>query len=142
MPGRPPREVLLCLSLWLNVSAAFFALASVPAFSPPWVVPATPPRFAVIQFWWPWMLGVFILVSALLNMPSTWEWQRRRVRSWRETVVSHRNLFLLLAVATALRFALVMRGGQYFDWDEVRYGGSATWMFAYVSTGHLGSALD
>ena len=142
MPGRLPREVLFCLSIWFGVSAVFFALASVPAFSPPWLVPATPPRFAVIQFWWPWMAGLFILVSLILIVPSTWEWQRRRVRSLREISVSHRDLFLLLAAATLLRLTLVMRGGQYFDWDEVRYGGSGTWMFAYVSTGHLGGALD
>ena len=63
--------------MWLGLSAVFFALASVPAFSPPWVVPATPPRFAVIEFWWPWTAGMFILMSVLLIAPSTWEWQRR-----------------------------------------------------------------
>lgn len=47
-----------------------------------------------------------------------------------------------MLVAALLRLVLVLRGGQYFDWDEVRYGGSTTWMFAYVSTGHFREAMD
>ncbi len=137
-----PRDVRRCLAAWLLVWALLFAGASVPAFSPPWIVAATPARFAVIQYWWPWLAGVFLLGSILLRLPLSWAFQTRSLATIRHMRVEHRAVLWLLLVATVLRFALVMRGGQYFDWDEVRYGGSATWMFAYVSTGNLRGALD
>ena len=131
-----------CLAVWVGVSATLFAIASVPAFSPPWQVPTTPDQFAVIQYWWPWLLGMFAAVSGALLWPSSWTLQSKCVASCRETLRAHRAVFWLMLTAALLRFMLVMRGGQYFDWDEVRYGGSATWMFAYVSTGHFREALD
>jgi hypothetical protein len=138
-----PRAVLVCFSAWVALWLMVVAVASVPAVSPPWTgTAATPPLFRLIDFWWPWLVAAFLAGSVVLAWPLTWQWQHRRVTAVRHVVTVHRALLWLLAAAAALRFALVMRGGQYFDWDEVRYGGSATWMFAYVSTGHFRSALD
>ncbi len=52
-----------------------------------------------------------------------------------------RRLFALLSAAVALRVALVLRGGQYFDWDEYRYG-FATIMFARLREGDVGGMVD
>jgi hypothetical protein len=52
-----------------------------------------------------------------------------------------RLLAVLLPSAAALRFALAIRGGQYFDWDEHRYGFS-TLMLARLRAADLGGALD
>jgi hypothetical protein len=84
----------------------------------------------------------FLLGSMLLLSPVTWPWQIKSVAAGRRAFREHWTLVWLLVASAALRLVLVMRGGQYFDWDEVRYGGSATWMFAYVSLGDLRNALD
>jgi hypothetical protein len=52
-----------------------------------------------------------------------------------------RLLAVLLPSAAVLRFALAIRGGQYFDWDEHRYGFS-TLMLARLRAADLGGALD
>ena len=133
----------MSLGVWLVVSALVCAVASIPAFSPPWHGPAaTPEQFAVMQFWWPYLFGIVAVVSAVLVWPASWAFQVKRVASFEEMLRAHHRLVWLLLVAVLLRFVLVMRGGQYFDWDEVRYGASATWMFAYLSTGHFSEALD
>ena len=137
-----PRDVKVCLAAWVAVSALVLAVASVPAFSPPWQTPTTPDHFAVIQYWWPWLFGMVAAVSGALLLPSTRTTQITCVAWCREMLRAHRGVLWLMLAAALLRFMLVRRGGQYFDWDEVRYGGSATWMFAYVSTGHFREALD
>lgn len=43
--------------------------------------------------------------------------------------------------AAAIRLALVLRGGQYFDWDEHRYG-FATLMLDRLRSGDIGGTLD
>jgi hypothetical protein len=140
---RYPQEVVLCLGVWLALSALVCAIASVPAFSPPWHgAAATPQRFAVIQFWWPCLLAIIATVTTILLLPASRTLQVKAVASFREALRLHHRLAWLLLAAALLRFVLVMRGGQYFDWDEVRYGASATWMFAYLSTGHFSEALD
>ena len=52
-----------------------------------------------------------------------------------------RVLAVLLPSAAALRFVLAIRGGQFFDWDEHRYGFS-TLMFERLRAGDLGGVLD
>jgi hypothetical protein len=52
-----------------------------------------------------------------------------------------RVLAVLLPSAAALRFVLASRGGQYFDWDEHRYGFS-TLMLERLRAGDPGGALD
>jgi hypothetical protein len=52
-----------------------------------------------------------------------------------------RRVVGLLSAAAALRLALVLRGGQYFDWDEYRYGFAAI-MFSRLREGDVGGALD
>jgi hypothetical protein len=52
-----------------------------------------------------------------------------------------RALAVLLSSAAAVRFALASRGGQYFDWDEHRYGFS-TLMLERLRPGDVGGALD
>ena len=52
-----------------------------------------------------------------------------------------RLLTILLTSAAAIRFALAIRGGQYFDWDEHRYG-FATLMLERLRLGDGGGALD
>ena len=52
-----------------------------------------------------------------------------------------RVLAVLLSSAAALRFVLARRGGQYFDWDEHRYGFS-TLMLERLRAGDLGGVLD
>ena len=52
-----------------------------------------------------------------------------------------RVLAVLLPSAAAVRFALASRGGQYFDWDEHRYGFS-TLMLERLRHGDAGGALD
>ena len=52
-----------------------------------------------------------------------------------------RVLAVLLPSAAALRFVLALRGGQYFDWDEHRYGFS-TLMLERLRSGDPGGALD
>ena len=52
-----------------------------------------------------------------------------------------RVLAVLLSSAAALRFMLTRRGGQYFDWDEHRYGFS-TLMLERLRAGDLGGVLD
>jgi hypothetical protein len=52
-----------------------------------------------------------------------------------------RLLAVLLPSAAVLRFALAIRGGQYFDWDEHRYGFS-TLMLGRLRAADLGGTLD
>jgi hypothetical protein len=52
-----------------------------------------------------------------------------------------RALAVLLSSAAAIRLALASRGGQYFDWDEHRYGFS-TLMLERLRHGDAGGALD
>jgi hypothetical protein len=52
-----------------------------------------------------------------------------------------RMLGVLLSAATVVRLVLVCRGGQYFDWDEYRYGFS-TLMLERLRQGDAGGALD
>src|SRR5688572_16296132 len=52
-----------------------------------------------------------------------------------------RVLAVLLPSAAAIRFVLASRGGQYFDWDEHRYG-FATLMLERLRQGDPGGALD
>ena len=97
---------------------------------------------SVMHFWWPWFGALFLVVSALLLSPFSWALQARRVTSIRHAVATHRPLLLLLFVAIALRFVLVVRGGQYFDWDEHRYGDGTTRIFDLLSTGNINTAFD
>lgn len=52
-----------------------------------------------------------------------------------------RSLAGLLLGAAGLRLALVLRGGQYFDWDEYRYG-FAMLMFGRLREGDVNGMLD
>jgi hypothetical protein len=52
-----------------------------------------------------------------------------------------RVLAVLLPSAAALRFVLASRGGQYFDWDEHRYGFS-TLMLERLRSADFGGVLD
>jgi hypothetical protein len=139
---RAPRAVLLCLAGWTIAWLIFLGVASVPAFTPPWRDFTSAPQFSVIEHWWPWIVATVVVGWMLLASPFTWSWQVEWVNAARDAFREHRALAWLLIASAIVRFALVMRGGQYFDWDEVRYGGSATWMFAYLSLGEIRTALD
>ena len=51
------------------------------------------------------------------------------------------RLVLILAFAASIRLFLTLRGGQYFDWDEYRYGFS-TLMLARLRDHDVGGALN
>ena len=96
---------------------------------------------SVLHYWWPWMLGMFLLGAATISWPVTWAVQQRATALWRWPAVEHRPLIVLLAVSAALRIVLALRGGQYFDWDESRYVWGVR-LFDLVSTGNLRAALE
>ena len=96
---------------------------------------------SVLYYWWPCMLGVFLLGAATLSWPVTWGVQQRTITFWRRAAAEHRPLIVLLGVSAALRIVLALRGGQYFDWDESRYVWGVR-LFDLLSTGNLRPALD
>lgn len=99
------------------------------------------PVVSVIHYWWPFLVAGCLLSFAVLILPSTWPFQLSATERLQEAFRKHRPILMLIVAAALVRLLLVLRGGQYFDWDESRYGGGAAWMFSYLSTGNFEAAL-
>jgi hypothetical protein len=99
------------------------------------------PVIRVIWYWWPWLLLACLLSLVLLAFPFTWQLLSRATDKVLQLVHHHRPILWLMVAAAFGRLLVIFRGGQYFDWDESRYGGSAAWMFSYLSTGNFDGAL-
>lgn len=137
---RPPPAVMLSLGTWLLGSAVVVITACVPAL----VIGANGKFVALpaIIYWWPWLAAAVIAGFLVLLWPRTWNIQRNWLVMLRDSFTTARPLVLLLTAAVAMRFMLVIRGGQYFDWDETRYGAGTTRLFEMLSGGNITSALD
>jgi hypothetical protein len=102
----------------------------------------TSPAVAVIHYWWPWIAGLAVTGAVCLFSP-TGRFLQVRSAAWVHFAIrDHRRLLLLIGVSMLIRLVLVRRGGQYFDWDELRYGDGATRMFELLSTGNVRPAVD
>jgi hypothetical protein len=98
------------------------------------------PVVRVLMYWWPALLAVYLAGAVLCFRMTARRTAGRaavRVRHW---VTDHRILVLLLTLSFVLRVTLILRGGQYFDWDELRYAWGAE-IFELLSTGNARAAF-
>lgn len=99
------------------------------------------PAVKAIRYWWPWVGTAAAAGFMLLVAPITWHRQHRTVSMLQSTVRQHAAVSWVLGAAVMIRAVLILRGGQYFDYDEFRYAAGAQ-IFELLSTGNIDAAVD
>ena len=144
---RIPNAVRVWLAIWALSFGVVAIIGSITLVQPALFDPYTATRLFVaylpiLAVWWWDVVGIFTIGTIILLWRKSWSRQQACLGFVLRAARRHAVLVALLAVCFSLRVVLCWRGGQYFDWDEIRYGSLTTHVFFFLARGDLASAFD
>lgn len=144
---RIPNAVRVWLAIWALSFGVVVIIGSITLVQPALSDPYTATRLFVaylpiLAVWWWDVVGIFTIGTIILLWRKSWSRQQACLALVIRAVRRQALLVALLAVSFSVRVVLCWRGGQYFDYDEIRYGSSTTHLFFLLARGDLAGALD